>query len=125
MEAASVCGKSSVGGRIGRVASRDVKKAILAKLQITAVMTASHPGDQDLFTPGINPGRIGIADGEARHARAIQKLLAGGLAVENVTDIAIAILGKLRMKCQSVNSFDSFDFALWVPTVDFRAHVAA
>ena len=87
--------------RVGAVAGRDVEKAVLAELEIAAVMAAGQPGDDDFLRARIDARWIRVRHLEAGHARAIRKRSLG-LARQHIANIAVAVFLELRMKRQPV-----------------------
>jgi hypothetical protein len=69
-----------------------------------SVVSSLKPSDNDLLAGGIECGRIGGGNGEARDASAVGKLLAR-LAPHHIREIAVAVLGKPRMELESVECF--------------------
>src|SRR5262249_21396657 len=96
-------------GRIGAgaVAGRDVEHAVIAEVQVTAVVSAAQKGDEDFLALRIDTRRVGVADAEARQARAFGQLLIRILASQNVANVTVTVLRKLRMKSQAVQGLDA------------------
>src|SRR2546428_10772616 len=93
---------------MGAVAGGNVKKPVLAELEIAAVVTAGQKGKKDLLALGITTRGIAFGDAKARDARAVRQLLAVFFAIEDIANVAIMVFGELGMEGQAVEVADSF-----------------
>ncbi|GBD36455.1 hypothetical protein HRbin36_01580 [bacterium HR36] len=85
-------------------------------------MPARQPGDNDSFALGIAAGWVQVNNAKARDTGAIRQRLSV-LAIQDVTDIAVAILLETGMENETINGSDTLNVTVRSPTLDFARQV--